>query len=109
MSSKNAEEAFLTRGYNNWKAATDAFRKHESSDCHAQSVEKLYTLPSTTKDIGETLSTLHAQEKLQNRQCLLKVFSALCFLSRQCCAIRGDADENDSNFVHAAFEVMWRK
>ena len=30
MSSKNAEEAFLTRGYNNWKAATDAFRKHES-------------------------------------------------------------------------------
>ena len=31
MSSKNAEEAFLTRGYNNWKAATDAFRKHESS------------------------------------------------------------------------------
>ena len=94
-SSKNAEEAFLTRGYNNWKAATDAFRKHESSDCHAQSVEKPYTLPSTTKDIGETLSTLHAQEKLQNRQCLLKVFSALRFLSRQCCAIRGDADEND--------------
>ena len=31
MSSKNADEAFLTRGYNNWKAATDAFRKHESS------------------------------------------------------------------------------
>ena len=39
-----------------------------------QSVEKLYILPSTIKDIGETLSTLHAQEKLQNRQCLLKVF-----------------------------------
>ena len=47
---KNAEEGFLTRGYNNWKAATDAFCKHESSDCHAQSVEKMYTLPSTTKD-----------------------------------------------------------
>ena len=28
MTSKNAKEAFLTRGYNNWKAATDAFRKH---------------------------------------------------------------------------------
>ena len=25
MTSKNAEEAFLTRGYNSWKAATDAF------------------------------------------------------------------------------------
>ena len=95
MSSNNAGEAFLTRGYNNWKAATDAFRKH---DCHAQSVEKLYNLPSTTKDIGETHTTLRAQEKLQNRQCLLKVYSALRFLSRQCCAIRGDADENDSNF-----------
>ena len=33
MSSKNAEESFLTRGYNNWKAATDAFRKHESRNC----------------------------------------------------------------------------
>ena len=31
MSSKNAEEAFLTRGYSNWKTATDVFRKHKSS------------------------------------------------------------------------------
>ena len=45
----------------------------------AQSVDKLYTLPSTTKDIGETLSTLHAQEKLQNHQGLMKVFLPFFF------------------------------
>ena len=38
-------------------------------------------------------------EDLQNCQCLLKVFPALRFLSRQCCAIRGDADESDSHFM----------
>ena len=66
MSSKNAEEAFLTRGYNNWKDATDAFRKHESSDCHAQSVEKLYTLPSTTKDI---CTSVHCTETHSDHAC----------------------------------------
>ena len=80
MSSKNAEEAFLTRGYHNWKAATDAFRNTNQAIA-------MHSLPSTTKDIAETLH-FYAQEKLQNRQCLLKVISALRFLSRQCCAIR---------------------
>ena len=46
MTSKNAKEAFLTRGYNNWKAATDAFRKHESSDYRSCS---LYTCTCTFK------------------------------------------------------------
>ena len=33
------------------------------------------TLPRTTRDIGEQLSSAHAEEKLQNRAYLLKVFS----------------------------------
>ena len=66
MSSKNAEEAFVTRGYNNWKAATDAFCKHESRDCHAQSVEKLYTLLSTTKDI---CTSVHCTETHSGHAC----------------------------------------
>ena len=43
ISSKNAEEAFLTRGYNNWKAATDAFRKHEAIAMRTVGRETVYS------------------------------------------------------------------
>ena len=45
------------------------------------------------------LSRAHAQEKYENRQVLLTIVSKLRFLARQACAIRGDGNENDSNFM----------
>ena len=30
----NKDEAFITRGYRNWRHATEDFRVHEESDCH---------------------------------------------------------------------------
>ena len=45
------------------------------------------------------LSKAHAQEKSENRQVLLTILSNLIFLARQACAIRGDGNENDSNFI----------
>ena len=99
MPIRSMDDAFVTRGFNNWKLATTSFRQHETSACHKQAVERVFTLPTTTTDIGEALSTAHAQEKLENRQCLLKILSNLRFLARQSCAIRGDADESDSNFM----------
>ena len=60
---------------------------------------RVFTLPATTRDVGEVLSAAHALEKTENRQCLLKILSNLRFLARQSCAIRGDGDESDSNFV----------
>ena len=65
---------------------------------HKESVEKLSTLLATTRDIGEALSEGHAQEKLENCNCLLKILSNLRFLSRQACAIRGDGG-GDSNCI----------
>ena len=56
------------------------------------------TLPTSTKDVGELLSTAHAQEKADNRHCLLKVLCSLRFLARQGCAIRGHGDDKDGNF-----------
>ena len=45
------------------------------------------------------LSSPHAQEKITNRHCLLKVMSTLRFLARQGCAIRGHgAGETNGNF-----------
>ena len=81
--SGNAESAFLVKGFTNWKDATVKFSNHESSKCHKEAVLKMVTLPSTTVDVGESLSQQHKQEKRDNRQCFLKVVSNLKFLSRQ--------------------------
>ena len=66
MQARNAEDVFVTRGFHNWKLATASFRQHEVSACHKEAVERLFTLPATMKDVGETLSVVHAQEKSEN-------------------------------------------
>ena len=66
--------------------------------CHKEAVEKIVTLPATTRDVGELLSRMHAQEKIENRQCFLKILSKLRFVAHQGCAIRGHGDKTDGNF-----------
>jgi len=57
----------------------------------------MFTLPATTCDVGELLSSAHAVEKTENRRCLLKTISSLRLLARQGMGIRGSGDERDSN------------
>lgn len=59
-------------------------------------MEKLLTIPATTADVGELLSSTLAQQKADNRHCLMKVITSLQFLARQGCSIRGH-DEKDGN------------
>jgi len=61
-------------------------------------VEKVLTLPATTRDVGELLSSAHACERAVNQRCLLEILSNLRFLARQGCTIRGHGDEADGNF-----------
>ena len=75
-----------------------SFRVREQCTTHKRAVEAVITLPATTKDVGELLSTVHASEKATNRQCLLKILSNLRFIARQGSAIRGHGDETDSNY-----------
>ena len=96
MSVRNAKDAFISRGFSNWKLATSVFRQHELSNCHKEEVEKIITLPAITSDVGEMLSKAHAQEKSENCQVLLTILSNLKFLA---CAIRGDGNEHDCNFI----------
>ena len=93
--------SFISRGYCNWKDATGekgGFCRHEASGCHKAAVEAMETLPKTTGDIGELLSSAHSNEKACNRKNLMTVARCLRFLARQGMAIRGDGDEMDSNF-----------
>lgn len=61
------------------------------------------TLPKTTKDVGEMLSSTHLKEKNANRQYLLKVMQNIRFLARQGIPLRGDGDEHDSNFIQLLY------
>ena len=52
----NADKAFITNGFCNWKDACVKFRIYEQSNCHEELLSgEIVTLPSTVKDVGETL------------------------------------------------------
>ena len=89
----------MSKGFSNWKDATVVLKKHATSACHSEAVEVVITLPATTKDIGEQLSIAHKQEKQQNRDILFKLLCSIRFLARQGLALRGDATEEDGNFL----------
>lgn len=99
LSGKSSDAAFVSTGFTNWKDACVKFRTHDSSNSHKEAVEKMVTLPSTTRDIGESLSAAHKMEKSQNRQMLMKILSNVQFLARQSLPFRGDGDESESNFI----------
>ena len=88
-----AEQAFLIKGFTNWKDATRVFSKHEASDFHKQAVAAM----ANKADVGVMLSSQLAKEKQSNREYLLHVMSTIRFLARQALPLRGDRDE-DSNF-----------
>ena len=93
------ESAFIFAGFSNWKDATVAFGSHEKSTTHKRAVESIITLPQTTRDVGELLSSAHAAEKRKNRQCLITIAENIRFLGRQGIALRGDGNEGDGNFT----------
>ena len=95
--------AFVSRGCSNWKDATGekvAFNTHQKSATHKRAVQVMFTLPATTGNVGEILSRAHAQERLANRDYLLKLFQNIQFLSRRGIALRGH-DEQNSNFIQS--------
>ncbi len=54
---------------------------HKNRKCCKIAVEKLITLPATTPDVGELLSSSLAQERAKNRQCVMKVLNSLKFIT----------------------------
>ena len=97
--SSNADEAFIVRGFTNWKDATVEFDMHQSSKCHKEALLRLVTIPATTLDVAENLSAQHPREKLEHPHCLLKIFPSIHFLARQGLPLRGHGDDSSSNFA----------
>ena len=69
-----------------------------NSNCHKEAVLKVVELPAATKDVGETLPDQHSRDRLDCRQCFLKLLSSARFLACQGIPFRGHDDSN-SHFV----------
>ena len=96
------DSAFISSVYSNWKDGTASFSSHDKTEMQKQTMEVVVTLPRTTKDVNESLSSSHAAEKGINRQCLIRFAENIRYLARQGLALRGDGDESDSNFMQLA-------
>ena len=80
--------SFISKGFTNWKDATEAFKKHGKSKCHQDANQVMIVLPATTHDIGEACSATHAHQKSENRTMLLKILQNIRFLGRQGLALK---------------------
>ena len=67
LGSTKRDQAFITKGFTNWRDATKAFKKQVKTSCHS---EAILTFKGNTADIGELLSTEHQREKSENRAVL---------------------------------------
>ena len=97
--SSNADSAFISAGFTNWKKASEKFSSHEASKCHQEAVMCMVTLPVTTPNTATCLSNEHQHEQVENRECFVKSLSNIKFLARQSLLLRGHGSEIDSNFI----------
>ena len=81
MKLKKGDPAFTSTGFYNWKDGTIGLKEHEDSACHKEALQLVVVLPACYPDVGEMLSKEHADQKKDNRQCLLKVLSNIRFLA----------------------------
>ena len=101
LTNTKADLAFTKTGYTNWKkgVSKEGFPAHETSDSHKEAVLRVVTIKTETRDVGESLSTGHREEKAMNRRNLLKILQNIRFLARQGLALRGRDDDCNSNFM----------
>ena len=95
---RTKESSFAIGGFSNWKDATVACSKHESSATHKHTVNVALTLPATNGDVGKMLCSQYVEEQAKNCHCLTIIAKNLRFFARQGRPLHGDGDERNSNF-----------
>ena len=89
LSGNARDSLFLSSGFANWKDAVAGFNKNEKTNTHKQAVEVVLTTPATTGDVGEQLSSEHAEQCATNRRCLTIIAESIRFLACQRNCIKG--------------------
>ncbi|KAJ1089934.1 hypothetical protein NDU88_003074 [Pleurodeles waltl] len=91
--SKNAEEAFCSTGYTNWKKAIERFKKHQSSYAHSYALSQLAHYRGC-QPINQQFSQQIQQQQNEAWLCLNKIIHTIAFLAKQGLALRGHDDSN---------------
>lgn len=99
ISGNAKDSSFIFNGFHSWKEAIRCLNTHEQTSTHKTAVELLVTIPETTQDVGEMLSSSLAVKKKANRQVLMKIAQNILFLAKQGIPLHGDSSEVDSNFM----------
>ena len=90
FSTSSIELTYITNGYTNWKDAINSCNQHERFKCHADSILKIVTVLRTMKDVGEGMSSQHAEEKSERHQMFMKILQNIAFLAHQDLLLRED-------------------
>ena len=94
---RKGDEAFVSAGFTNWKDATHDFKRHESSQMHAESVMKWHH-HMNCEAVDTLLSAEKKRQQMANCAALQCIVSHLKFLGRQGLSIRGHS-ESEGNLV----------
>lgn len=62
LQASNADLAFISKGFSNWKDACVKFNIHQDTNCHKEAVLKVFTIPATMPNVSECLSRQHQVE-----------------------------------------------
>ena len=101
---KTKDDAFCKVGFTNWKKALEKFEKHQNTASHHEAVDLVVKIPSTTKNVGEMLSTSFVSQKEENRKMLLVILSCICYLGRQGLALHGRYKTNDDSTMRGEID-----
>lgn len=101
------DDAFTCKGYNNWKKAIEKFNSHQKSNIHLESLIKVEefkkTLSVTCGSIAHKLDSQRGKIVTENRQYLSAILETILYCAKQCIALRGHNESNESenqgNFI----------
>ena len=97
----NADDAFVTTGFNNWKKALDktaGLTRHVSSQAHIIATKNYLTYKQQHVTDSSTLKQIRHDRAIsirKNRDRLIKISSTLLFLAQQMISFRGH-EENET-------------
>lgn len=95
--SRSKEEAFISKGYRNWKDALSSFAIHARSPSHTFSVERVAHFHKA-QPVNSQLASQLAGEQAEGRSALEIIFTSVQYLARQGLAFRGHTVD-EGNFM----------
>ena len=92
---RNKDDAFITRGFKNWKNSPKAFDIHQQSKAHRAALTFESVVPKCGDVVEMTVEKIK-DNRIGERKYLIKIMEVIRFLARQGLAFRGGKENNDN-------------